>query len=73
MTSAALIGDRLILEPGSISLLSDDMVRDVFVLHGGHGEFIETAAEIGDALQRTLDSGRPACLNIVTDIAATGD
>ncbi|HJN52472.1 MAG: thiamine pyrophosphate-binding protein [Pseudomonadales bacterium] len=38
---------------------------------GCHGEFIETAAEIGDALQRALDSGRPACLNIVTDLSAT--
>lgn len=34
---------------------------------GGHGELVTTDAEIVPALQRAVDSGKPACINVVTD------
>ena len=34
---------------------------------GAQGEIVERAADIAPALKRALASGRPACLNIVTD------
>ena len=37
---------------------------------GGHGELVESADGIGQALKRALDSGLPACVNIVTDLDA---
>jgi acetolactate synthase-1/2/3 large subunit len=34
---------------------------------GVHAEFVEGAAEIRPAIERALASGRPACVNIMTD------
>jgi acetolactate synthase-1/2/3 large subunit len=34
---------------------------------GAHGEFVEHASEIASALKRALNSGRAACINIMTD------
>jgi acetolactate synthase-1/2/3 large subunit len=34
---------------------------------GAHGEFVERAAEIAPALKRAVNSGRAACVNIMTD------
>ena len=34
---------------------------------GAHGEFVEHASEIAPALNRALNSGRAACVNIMTD------
>ena len=34
---------------------------------GGYGELVTKDAEIGPALRRALDSGKPACLDVVTD------
>ena len=34
---------------------------------GAHGEFVEHASEIAPALKRALNSGRAACVNIMTD------
>ncbi len=34
---------------------------------GGHGEFVETGAELGPALRRALDSGKPACINVMIE------
>ena len=34
---------------------------------GGHGEFVEDPADIGPAIQRAIDSGIPACVNVVID------
>ncbi len=34
---------------------------------GGHGEFVEREADLIPALRRALDSGRPACVNVLTD------
>jgi len=34
---------------------------------GGHGEFVESAAEIGPAIDRAFASGRPAVVNVIID------
>jgi acetolactate synthase-1/2/3 large subunit len=34
---------------------------------GGHGEFVEKPEDIGPAIQRALDSGLPAVVNVMTD------
>ncbi|MDJ0866258.1 MAG: thiamine pyrophosphate-binding protein [Myxococcota bacterium] len=34
---------------------------------GGHGEFVEQPEDLGPAIQRALDSGLPACVNVLTD------
>ena len=36
---------------------------------GGYGEFVEHASEIAPAIQRALDSGLPACVNVTTEFA----
>ncbi len=38
---------------------------------GGHGEFVEKEADILPALRRALDSGGPACVNVLTDPKVT--
>jgi len=37
---------------------------------GCHGEYVERAEDIGPAIARALASGRPACVNILTDLDA---
>jgi len=34
---------------------------------GAHGEFVDRAEDVAPALKRALDSGRAACVNIMTD------
>ncbi len=34
---------------------------------GGHGEYVTRPQEIGPALERALASGKPACVNVMTD------
>jgi len=34
---------------------------------GGHGELVEKPGDIGPAIQRAIDSGLPACVNVMTD------
>jgi len=34
---------------------------------GGHGEYVEDPADIAPAIQRAIDSGKPACVNIMID------
>ena len=36
---------------------------------GGHGEFVTKDAEIIPAIKRALESGKPACVNVITDPA----
>ena len=38
---------------------------------GGHGEFVDKEADILPALKRALDSGGPACVNVITDPTVT--
>ena len=41
-----------------------DRVVEAF---GGYGELVERPADIRPALERALASGRPACVNVLTD------
>jgi acetolactate synthase-1/2/3 large subunit len=34
---------------------------------GGHGEFVEKPEDLAAAIQRAVDSGRPACVNVLLD------
>jgi thiamine pyrophosphate-dependent acetolactate synthase large subunit-like protein len=34
---------------------------------GGHGEYVEHPDQIAPAIQRSLDSGLPACVNVMID------
>jgi len=38
---------------------------------GGHGEFVVKDEEIIPAMKRALDSGKPACVNVLTDPTVT--
>jgi len=38
---------------------------------GGYGELVTKDEEIVPALKRALDSGKPACLNVITDPSVT--
>jgi len=38
---------------------------------GGHGEFVTKDEEIIPALERALQSGKPACVNVITDPCVT--
>ena len=41
---------------------------------GCHGEYVEKGDDIGAAVRRALDAGRPACINVIVDLdAAFGD
>jgi acetolactate synthase-1/2/3 large subunit len=37
---------------------------------GGHGEYVERAADLPAALERALASGKPACVNVMIESAA---
>jgi acetolactate synthase-1/2/3 large subunit len=37
---------------------------------GGHGEFVERAGDLPGAIERALASGKPACINIMTESIA---
>lgn len=38
---------------------------------GGHGELVQSASEVAGAVERALASGKPACVNIMTDSIAS--
>jgi len=38
---------------------------------GGHGEFVDKDEDIAPALERALGSGKPACVNVITDPTVT--
>jgi acetolactate synthase I/II/III large subunit len=42
----------------------------VAVALGGHGEFVERAADLPAAIERALASGKPACINVMIESAA---
>ncbi len=42
----------------------------VVVALGGHGEFVEHAADLPGAIERSLASGKPACINIMVEAVA---
>lgn len=37
---------------------------------GGHGEFVERAADLAGAIERALASGKPACINVMIESTA---
>jgi acetolactate synthase-1/2/3 large subunit len=37
---------------------------------GGHGEYVERAADIPHAIERALASGKPACINVMIESIA---
>ena len=37
---------------------------------GGHGEYVERAEDLPSAIERSLGSGKPACINIQTESIA---
>ncbi len=39
---------------------------------GGHGEFVEHPEQIKAAIARAFDSGKPACVNVITDPEPAG-
>jgi len=50
------------------SLLRDNARYDKVVEGlGGHGEFVERPQDIRPALERAFASGKPACVNVITD------
>jgi acetolactate synthase-1/2/3 large subunit len=34
---------------------------------GGHGEFVDNAADLPGAIERSLASGKPACINVMIE------
>lgn len=58
-------GNRLV-----VTQLGEAHYEKVAEGFGCHSEYIEHAADIATALQRSLDSGLPACINIITDLSA---
>jgi acetolactate synthase-1/2/3 large subunit len=50
------------------TLLGDNARYDKVVEGlGGHGEFVEHPEQIHAAIARAFDSGKPACVNVLTD------
>jgi acetolactate synthase-1/2/3 large subunit len=37
---------------------------------GGHGELVRSGAELGPALERAFESGKPACVNVMIERVA---
>ena len=42
----------------------------VVAVLGGHGEFVERAADLAGAIERSLASGKPACVNVMIESIA---
>jgi acetolactate synthase-1/2/3 large subunit len=53
-----------------VTQLGDGRYDQVAQGFGCHGEFVEKGDDIGAAVRRALDSGRPACINVITDLDA---
>ena len=58
-------GNRLV-----VTQLGDAHYEKVAEGFGCHGEYIERAEDIGTAVKRSLESGLPACINVITDLSA---
>ena len=37
---------------------------------GGHGEYVERAEDLSGAIERSLASGKPACINVMIESIA---
>ncbi|MHB8158808.1 MAG: thiamine pyrophosphate-binding protein [Desulfocucumaceae bacterium] len=47
--------------------LTEVRYDSIVQLLGGHGEFVTAPEEIGPAIDRAMASGKPACVNVMTD------
>ena len=47
--------------------LRETHYEEIVTALGGYGEFVTDPNEIGPALQRAIESGVPACINVMTD------
>jgi acetolactate synthase-1/2/3 large subunit len=64
------VGQRMMYgrERAIASVLKDSARYDKVVEGlGGHGEFVEQPRDIRPALERAFASGKPACVNVITD------
>jgi len=62
----SMFGDNRLV----VTALGDANYEKVAEGFGCYGEYVDTADNIGLAVKRALDSGLPACINILTDIQA---
>ncbi|MEO6196674.1 MAG: acetolactate synthase [Dehalococcoidia bacterium] len=65
-----LVGQRAMYGKDRIiaTALGDNCRYDKIVeAMGGHGEFVTEPDQIRPAIQRALDSGKPACVNVIMD------
>ena len=65
-----LVGQRAMYGKDRIiaTTLGDNCRYDKIVeAMGGHGEFVTEPDQIRPAIQRALDSGKPACVNVIMD------
>jgi acetolactate synthase-1/2/3 large subunit len=65
-----LVGQRAMYGKDRIvaTELGDNCRYDLIVeAMGGHGEFVTEPDQIRPAIQRALDSGKPACVNVIMD------
>ena len=53
-----------------VTTLGDARYEKVAEGFGAYGEYVDKAGDIGPAIKRALESGSPACINIVTDLEA---
>jgi acetolactate synthase-1/2/3 large subunit len=44
--------------------------EQVVAAFGGHGEYVDKAADLPAAIERALASGKPACVNVMIESAA---
>lgn len=56
-------GKRMVSELGAVRY---DLAAQGF---GCHAEFVRSPSELGTALRRAIDSGKPACVNVLTNPA----
>jgi acetolactate synthase I/II/III large subunit len=57
----AIYGEDRVIASDLLPTRYDELVRAL----GGYGELVERPEDIGPAFQRALDSGKPACLNVM--------
>jgi acetolactate synthase-1/2/3 large subunit len=65
-----IVGQRQMYGPDRLvaSLLGDNARYDrVVEALGGQGEFVERPEDIRPAIERAFGSGKPACVNVITD------
>jgi acetolactate synthase-1/2/3 large subunit len=62
----SMFGDNRLV----VTLLGDSRYEKVAEGFGCHGEYVDALDQVGPAVKRALASGRPACINLITNIDA---